>query len=164
MNNPDSALGSNEIQSFLSSQFHDMGNFVVDLPFIVNSGYDPKQVFGSHRHSRIIFIENPNSDIGHFTLLTDMGDHFEWFDSTGQYPPDELIQFAAHNNKPLRGLQPHYRLQGPESFVCGKWCILRYLSLPTSMMDFCNIFHKNLKGISPDSVVDKLVQVKIKDE
>lgn len=160
MDKPTAALNDKDIERFLSGQFHNMLDFTVDLDIIAAGDLD--SIMGPDRHSRIIFIENPGSRIGHFTLLSHLGDHLEWFDPRGGPPPEEIIDFSRRAGLKLRGLQPHAKLQGPTTYVCGKWCILRYLSLPTSMEDFVNIFRK-LKD-SPDSVVDKLIRLKTRDE
>ena len=157
MDNPNSALNSADIQAFLSSQFHDMSDFLIDLPRM-RAG---ETVFGPNRHSRILFLENPGTDIGHFTLITEFENHIEWFDPRAGQPPQELYDFAKSLGKGLVGLSRKHPLQGSTTYVCGKWCILRYLSLPTDLGEFCAIF-LNTKKMSPDSVVDKLIHLKIK--
>ena len=153
MENPEKALDSLDIQAFLSSRDHEMSDFITDLSRI-NAG---EEVFGPNRHSRILFLENPGTAIGHFTLLSQFESHLEWFDPRAGYPPEEVFELSRRLNLPLQTLAKGSPLQGPKTYTCGKWCILRYYSLPTSLADFCEIF-KNLGG---DIVVDKLINLKV---
>lgn len=158
MDDPSSALNSADIQAFLSSQFHDMTDFLIDIPRI-RAG---ETVFGENRHSRMLFLENPGTTIGHFTLLTEWEDHIEWFDSRAGLPPQEVVELATAMGRKLVGVSPRGALQEPTSYTCGKWCILRYLSLPTDLDEFCKIFLENGRDFHPDSVVDKLIHLKIR--
>ena len=150
MEDSSSALNSDEIQGFLASRFHDMNDFLIDLDRI----RDGEEIFGEHRHSRMLFLENPGTDIGHFTLLTDFGDHIEYFDSRAGKPPQEILNLG----KPVQGIRT--ALQGPTTYTCGKWCILRYLSLPSPLGEFCEIFLG--KKMTPDNVVNILINLKVK--
>jgi len=161
MNSPNAALSSAEIQAFLTNQFHEMGDFVTDLDRIRDSGYSYDSVFGPDRHSRIIYLKNTGTEIGHFTLLSDLGDHFEWFDSTAGELPEVLAEFCRRNkpNSYVAGVKE--RLQSKDSYICGKWCIMRYMSLPTTLSDFIEIFTASKSKLTPDSVVDRLIQIKL---
>ena len=155
MNNPDSALSSSDIVGFLTGRFHSMENFILPLEMLTPGG-DP---FGPNRHSRILFLTNPGSNIGHFVLLSDMGDCYEYFDPRGNPPPDPVLKFAA--GKTICWLSSP--LQSPESFLCGHWCIQRYLSLPTPLDTFAGLF-LDKKNRTPDEVMSSLIRVKTREE
>lgn len=158
------ALGSLDIEDFLGAKFHKMEDFMLHIDELKASAYDHNVVFGGHRHSRLIFLENPGTRIGHFTLLSDLGESYEFFDPTGTAePPQAVSDFARVNNKRLIMLKKEYRLQSPNTYTCGKWCILRYMSLPTPLEEFAEIFLAK-KKIEPDVVIDRLIKVKTKNE
>jgi hypothetical protein len=164
LDNPGKALGSLDIEDFLAAKFHNMKDFMLHIDEIKSSAYDQDTIFGEHRHSRLIFLENSGTRIGHFTLLSDLGESYEFFDPTGtEEPPQPIADFARVNNKRLVMLKKEHRLQSPNTFTCGKWCILRYFSLPTTLEEFAEIFLSK-KKIEPDVAVDRLIKVKTKHE
>lgn len=140
-------LGSQEIESFLRGDSQEINGWVIHI-----DNLDLNDPFGGDRYSRIIFIENPNTNVGHFTLLSDFGDYFEYFDSLAGDIPDKIMQL----NSTIKYLQEP--LQSESSNVCGKWCILRHLSLPTELDQFYEIFKKKME---PDEMVERILQLKL---
>jgi hypothetical protein len=102
------------------------------------------------------------SDVGHFVLISKQHQnkktYIEYFDPFGEIPDiptngktnimDKLTPYTVQLNK--------VRLQNITSSHCGRWCILRAISIDTPLHEFINVFTKTM---SPDDMVNRLVNV-----
>lgn len=114
------------------------------------------QLFGQ-RFFCYVFSTIPGENIGHFTLLSHIEyEKIEYFDSFARVP-DEVKEFVERLN--LKCIHLNKPLQNKNSFLCGKWCMMRLSSIPTSLDIFYNIFSTN-NIFTADQMVDKLIQVK----
>lgn len=131
----------------------------------------------------IILIQSDSVEIGHFVTLTNYGvDNsgrfvIEYFDPLGgdHKWPDYTQKFI--NKRPenrektyisdilnaakCKVIVNNYKLQDKKSNNCGKWCIARSISAPTSIDNFADIF-MNHKTLSSDDIVTQLIRIHLK--
>jgi hypothetical protein len=150
-------LSSDVIESHLGGDYQQITGIVVHVDDL-NAPSDPL----AERFSIIVFLPGipRGNPVGHFCLLSEIGSEglLEWFDSTAQEIPPQVRDYAERRGK--RIVYCNKALQALNTNTCGKWCIARLQSLPTSLGDFYKLFEN--KHFSPDEVVDKLIVLKWK--
>ena len=114
------------------------------------------QLFGD-RYFKIVFIRRGDG-IGHWTLLTHLGDtSMEYFDPSGHPPPEEVLEWGT--NVGLTTIDySNTQLQHQDSFHCGRFVLARISSQPTSLDDFIAVLSSS-KRYSPDDIVGMLFNV-----
>lgn len=147
-------INSENIEHFLGGEYQQAQGIVTHVADL-NGPLDPLE----NRFAAIIFLPPQEGTIGHFCLLSEVGDHLEWFDSLAQPIPQLVQQYANRRN--LKTLYNTTRVQSLTSNTCGKWALARLQSLPTPLHDFIQIFMEN-KRLSPDEIVDRLIVLKWK--
>lgn len=150
---------SSEIEEFLTGKYLNVQNCTLKIEKIEELNYTIDAVFGN-RFFTIIYLTNPESEVGHFTLLSHFEGEIEFFDSTGNKVPDIIKKFAEINGMKL--VTNKKVLQGRETNTCAKWCIARILSLPLKLDVFQKIFNGN-RHYKADDIVNNLYILK-KDE
>ncbi len=124
----------------------------------------------------VLFYSSDYTDVGHFVLFSHLENNpdppfFEYFDPTGLRP--DVACKKLNKGKELKNrkyvmefckrvgmetvVSNGRKLQG-NTMVCGKWCILRALSISTPLSDFLEIFKKT--KLKPDVICDRLIRVK----
>ena len=152
-NNPAKALSNFELEEFLSGDHLNIKNIALPIEEIETYQFDLERIFGN-RYFTVIFLTNPNSQIGHFTLLSHISDtELEFFDPLANPVPPLINQLCQVNQ--MRLITNQIAVQSKKSFVCGKWVLSRILSIPTPLQDFINIYTQR-KKFSPDEMVDRL--------
>ena len=154
MNTP---LSSDIIEHHLGGDYQQSEGIVVHIDDLNISTADPL----TERFSIIVFLPGMDvlSPVGHFCLLSELDDRtLEWFDSTAQDTPPQVRSYAESHGKRL--IFSTKAVQARNTSTCGKWCIARMQSLPTSLADFFKLFDN--KHFSHDQVVDKLIVLKWK--
>lgn len=149
-----------DIQNILTKSSTDLENAVLHIDAIQELNYDLEKIFGN-RSSIIFFIPNINNadDVGHFVLLTHVSnDNIEYFDSFGNLP-HAFVMEIVRRNKGMTITYSKRKLQNKNSYICGKYCLLRMQSQPSHLDDFIDILLSN-KRLSPDKVVDTLIKTK----
>ncbi len=165
----------------------DLENFA-DVHDLVVVEYDKLPLFNSieelfnDKVHVVLFYSSDYADVGHFVLLSHIGTKpatekeektyvLEYFDPTGLLP-DEACE-KLNQSKKLKNRKylmefcgrvgnvdldwNNMKLQG-DTMVCGKWCILRALSISTPFKDFVEIFESS--ELVPDVICDRLIRVK----
>lgn len=147
-----------DIQNILLKSGKDIENAVLHIDVIKEFNYDIDKIFGN-RSSIILFIPNAENeeDVGHFVLLTHVTKNtIEYFDSFGRLPHAFVMQLAKNNNN-MYITYSTTKLQHKNSYICGKYCLLRMQSQPSSLDDFIKILLFN-KKLTPDGIVDTLIK------
>lgn len=150
---------SNEIEEFLNGKDLNAQNCTLKIEKIEELNYNIDAVFGN-RFFTVIFLTNPTSEVGHFTLLCHFEGEIEFFDSTANKVPEIIKHFAKINKMKL--IVNKKVLQGSESNTCAKWCIARILSLPLKLVEFQKIFSGN-RHYKADDIVNNLYVLKKDD-
>lgn len=151
-----SPLSSDIIEHHLGGDYQQSEGIVVHIDDLNISTADPL----TERFSIIVFLPGMEGNpVGHFCLLSELDDRtLEWFDSTAQDIPPQVRSYAESHGKRL--IFSTKAVQARNTNTCGKWCIARMQSLPTSLADFFKLFDN--KHFSHDQVVDKLIVLKWK--
>lgn len=113
-----------------------------------------------------VFIRNPKSSIGHWCLLIKYDDStFEWFDCLNDPIPELLAKnFDDYSNKYNIKLTLHSTntpFMHRKNWICGKWCMLRVMTLPNNLGKFTKKIAELSKVMKPDDLVDFVVNFKI---
>lgn len=162
-----SALYTSELENFLKCYNTTFLNYD-DLPRY-NSIFD---IF-ENNNFRILYISSDYRPIGHYVVvLCRTDDVIEFFCSYG-YAPDshnKLMNRSAENKSKtfyhdllaktpeVKTIYNSTKLQGPRTNTCGKFCILRILSMKTKLKDFLKLLDC-IDGVTIDRFVDKLISV-----
>lgn len=126
-------------------------------------------VMGPYR-ACILLIET-RQNYGHWVCFFEKENgNIEYFDSYGYFPDDELEfineKFRKENgewhSELLRKLYNSgrkieyndYRLQGPKTSTCGRWCALRINHKDMSIEEFAKLFIN--KVLSPDDILVRI--------
>jgi hypothetical protein len=146
-----------DIHSFLTSASFDVASSVIHVDSLAEEGYKLEAIFRD-KFSVVLFLPNPNGEVGHFTLLTHLSDKtLEYFDSYARDPPEQVRELAKHNG--MRILRNKVQLQEIDSNVCAKWCIARLYSLPNSLTSFLKLYTGH-RELSPDTLVNNIFVLK----
>lgn len=148
-------IASDNLERFLDASSGQDAEGIVTHLHDLNSGEDPLE----KRFATIVFLPPRAGTVGHFCLLSDWGTNLEWFDSLAGTIPEEVQRYAEKRQLPIA--YNRIALQGKTSNVCGKWCLARMYSLPTSIGEFVKIYKGN-KYYSPDEIVNKQIVLKWK--
>ncbi|QKS69583.1 hypothetical protein 2 [Drosophila-associated adintovirus 3] len=120
----------------------------------------------------VVFFTNPQSNVGHFTLLRNDGDYIEYMDPMGGKTPDETMMLIGPNLGTWQALwntmgRPTFKgtvkkLQSNWSNVCGKYCISRLMASRITQEDWV----KNLTNRyhSSDYIVDSMYIIPYHDD
>lgn len=158
MDNTTQPFSLEDIYDILSGTSIDVKNIVVHVDGLQESGNNLDAIFGDN-YAVILFLPNSNPDdpVGHFVVLSHLESGLEYFDSFGRAPPPQVVTFAAANGLSL--VHNKKKLQDIRSDTCAKWCVARIFSLPTSLVDFVEIFsgHKTLRA---DVLVNNVFKLK----
>lgn len=135
------------------------------------------ELFNDNLHV-VLFYDSDMSDVGHYVLLSHVQFQpyhiLEYFDPTGLRPDGaskKLNQSPALKNRKFlkefcdrSGVKTmrwnNVKLQG-NTMICGKWCVLRALSISTPFKEFLEIFQSST--LEPDVICDRLIRVHRKD-
>jgi hypothetical protein len=130
-----------------------------------------EEIFHDHVYYAVLFQENPDSHIGHWVCLIKISENqFEYFDCLGKTVPPE-VNNILHDYKERNGLtelelySTNRSLMNPKGYICGKWTMLRIMTLPSSLNAFIGFFD-SLIGKVPkkgkpnrDQIVDFLISI-----
>lgn len=108
------------------------------------------------RYYKILFITRKEG-IGHYVLLTDLGEgNVEYFDSAGNPPHPVFEEWAAGIG--IKDIAFVTRpLQAEDSYNCGRFVLARISSQPSSLLEFLEVF--NQSALTPDAIVRILFNV-----
>lgn len=157
MNDSLEPLSVNDIYLFLTGTAIDVPNVVIHLDAVEESGYNLEGLFKGN-FSVIVYQPHPTEEVGHFLLLSHLGEKtLEWFDSFAQEPPDSIRELARRNGMKL--LTNKVQLQDKSTNVCAKWCVGRMMSLPITLKSFVEIYTGH-KTLSPDVLINNIFKLK----
>ena len=135
-----------------------------DMPMI-------EEIFHDHVYYTVLFKENTDSPVGHWVCLIKISEtQFEYFDCLGNSVPMEvgalLRDYKDRNGLPEIELYSTDRsLMAPTGYICGKWTMLRIMTLPSSLKEFIGFFDTLVGKVSRkgkptrDQVVDFLISI-----
>lgn len=156
MDNKVNPYSVEDIYDLLSGTTIDVPNVVVHVDALHESGYNLDALFKGN-FSIILYLPG-DGEVGHFTLLTDLGDNMlEYFDSLAGSIPEQVAELARRNGK--RILTNKVRLQELNSNTCAKWCVARLFALPNSLKRFVTLYTGHT--LSPDTLVNNIFVLKV---
>lgn len=105
---------------------------------------------GKKKKPCIILYDFPNTEVGHWVLIMDVGRRIEFFDPYGN-PPDYYYKDASMKllsnlmNQCSAKYYNNFQFQkfSKDISTCGKWCVLRavsHMKYKMSLMDFIALF------------------------
>ena len=130
-------------------------------------------LFGNTNKIIILYLTSSFNN-GHWTCLLRKYDNIYFFDSYGLNADDEqkyvknmyIKEETGENYKYLRWLlhNSHYnivenkiKLQGPDTYTCGRYCSLRLINSNLSNDEFIRKYFMNTKK-TPDYIVSELIE------
>lgn len=148
------AVSAKQLHHILTGNDFVKHDTIIELSEI-HSFNDLDDLFGD-RFYKIVFIRGENQ-IGHWVLLSHVSRILvEYFDSTGNPPPDELGEWMDSRGVILEFSK--VPLQHPDSFNCGRFVLARISSQPTPLQLFLDILRSSRK-FTPDEMVRSLFNV-----
>lgn len=111
-----------------------------------------------------LFIENPKSQVGHWTVLIKWSENvFEYFDCLADPTPTELEQriqeYSDAMDAPTTLITLNKPLMDRKNWICGKWCMFRIMTMPHTLDEMKAFFDK--VSITPDTLVDFTINLKL---
>jgi len=139
-------------------------------------------LFDSSQYA-IILIQSDQSEVGHFVSVINhgldesgrfvieyfdpLGGQHKWPDYTQKFinkrPENREKTYISDilNDAKCKVIINNHNLQDKKSNNCGKWCIARCISAPTTIDNFADIF-MNHKTLSSDDIVTQLIRIHLK--
>lgn len=143
------------------------GNAQVQTFYHVDNLPSIEEMFPDHIYYAIMYKKNPDSVIGHWVLLLRWSlDVFEYFDCLGSSTPPEvqsiLDDYSELNSIPIQLIESRRQLMHKQNYICGKWVIFRLMTIPQSLGQFYSFFDKIKTKMTPDTLVNFVVNIPFK--
>ena len=120
----------------------------------------------TQEYGACIILYETKKNFGHWVCLIDQGDFFEFFDSYG-FSPDQELKYAVYDNtpyltrliqnskKPVRANKVRLQSVVEDTNTCGRWASVRVRMRHIPIQKFVSLF-KNNKAYTPDFFVSAI--------
>jgi hypothetical protein len=120
------------------------------------------ELFSGKNYFAIIFIENKDSNIGHWVVLKNIDDiNYEYFDCLAD-DNERLLELFKLQKQDCTLTCLNKPLMKPDGILCGKYCISYILSGDLELNEYARLLSSN-KLVHPDEYIDKLYRVDYSD-
>lgn len=148
------------------SQFLNLDRDAIRYEVDIITGNDILNLFeNTNAYFCVLFKQDPNPRkvVGHWTCMIKHNDEvYEYFDCLGDPVPENIIN--AFRQLGVQELQySDKELMNRNGIICGKWVISRVLALPNSLDSYVNFFLENIKGMTPDEVINMLFNLPVEE-